>query len=165
MSANKPKTKPKTRFQTPIKVKEGEKCYLLTDVYLFIKEGRVIAGAEYLSKMYDAFICTPELSADLTDKHIYNIYPSNNLYRIITNGGQNLTEGQKSVIEDLRRRYRLRLGKNSVLEEDLHEISSDMLRHVTSQLTANLGKKQLAQMHEKTLIIREYYQQKRHTIR
>ena len=91
------------------------------------------------------FVCSPEPRTQV-ERYAYNMYPSNNLYYIITNGGVELTPEQLMILTDYKEKL---IGKNNkfrIINEDSVYITREDIHNLLVELNQYITKEQLLTM-------------------
>lgn len=118
---------------------------MLKDVKMFIVDDKIKLTLRDLSNNPNAipFVCTPIKEYEEIDKKIYKAYPTNQFIYVMINGGQELTEKQKRLLNVLHEAF-LSDHSTDLILQYIGMISTKYIREIENLLNKYSSYEQLA---------------------
>ena len=128
---------------TLFKSKQPNQEYKLIDVYLFLDTSnlKIYASTSNYVNDYVPFVISPEPKS-MSERYAYRMYPSHNLYRIITNGGTELNNEQKAILNKACKKFIGNSKYDKIENENIATITKSELRELLNNLEYTLSRKQ-----------------------
>lgn len=126
--------------------KRKDDKFLVKSVYLYYnpRVKRLVATQTHQGTGIP-FVCSPTPRTQV-ERYAYNMYPSNNLYYIITNGGVELTPEQLLILNKYKEEIIDHNNRYRIINEDLIYISREDIHNLLVELNQYITKEQLQTM-------------------
>ena len=122
--------------------------FLAKSIYLYYNPRvKRLVATQSGSGLGIPFVCSPNPKTQV-ERYAYNMYPSNNLYYIITNGGVELTPEQQEILKEYKEKL---IGKNNqfriisedtiyITRNDVHNLLVELNQYITSEQLVTMAK-------------------------
>ena len=128
--------------------KRNDEPILVNSIYLFYDlKNRKLVGSTNPTLGLTPFICSPKPQT-LSERYAFQMYPTHNLYYIISNGGVELNAEQLNVISRIRNRVVGTDTMSRIENESTATLSRGEVADLISDLDKYISKKQIETLTE-----------------
>ena len=124
-------------------MKNKDDQILLKNVYLYYdKDRHSLIASQSVNYPGIPFMCTPN-PRTISERYAYQMYKTNNLYYIISNGGTQLTREQEEALLEIRDKVIDHNNTSRIENENNATLSREEINSLVNQLDAHISKHHL----------------------
>ncbi len=127
-------------------MKNKDEQILLKNVYIFYdKDRHGLVASQAVNYPGIPFTCTPN-PRTISDRYAYQMYKTNNLYYIISNGGMELTFEQEELLLEIRDKVVGNSKSSRIKNEDTATLTREEIHSLVAQLSSHISKHHLIRL-------------------